>query len=262
MTPVMPYDPDALLSTRTRAALADGRAEEIRRISSLWTIDTSLGDAEFDARAEELVWLATLLTAATGKHGRKPRLDFFLMHLLNTSIFVPSLLKVIPTPQSKARLLRVLLSVALLFVTVRGRPRIDPALLMSYSACPRPPTAGALPEPDTSALGDPRLESDTNPWPAIVASVVHAPDAHTLKAIRILYFAAQHYGTTPPGGAIGAFGDDGKETIAGCAVMDGTIFVKAAGAVMDTLGWVSHGQKEGRWDRSALGWDAAWEGED
>jgi hypothetical protein len=38
--------------------------------------------------------------------------------------------------------------------------------------------------------------------------------------------------------------------------------VRAAGAMMNTLGWSGHGQKEGDWDRSALGWDAAWESAD
>lgn len=135
-----------------------------------------------------------------------------------------------------------MLSVALQFVvTERGCAHIDPALLMSYAACPRLPMSGAQPEPDTSALGDPRLQSDMNPWPAIMASIVHAPDAHTLKAILIIYFAAQHYGTAPADGAISAFVDDGKEMIGGCTVMDGTIFVMTGGDVVDTLGWVSHG---------------------
>ena len=44
--------------------------------------------------------------------------------------------------------------------------------------------------------------------------------------------------------------------------MDGTIFIRAAGLVMETLGWVSYGQKPGTWDGSALGWDAAWDSGD
>jgi hypothetical protein len=31
---------------------------------------------------------------------------------------------------------------------------------------------------------------------------------------------------------------------------------------MDTLGWVSYGQQKGSWDRSALGWEAAWDSGD
>jgi hypothetical protein len=29
--------------------------------------------------------------------------------------------------------------------------------------------------------------------------------------------------------------------------------------VADALGWIAYGGKEGDWDRSALGWDAAWD---
>jgi len=32
--------------------------------------------------------------------------------------------------------------------------------------------------------------------------------------------------------------------------------------MMDILGWSGYGQEEGEWDRSALGWDAAWESGD
>jgi len=44
--------------------------------------------------------------------------------------------------------------------------------------------------------------------------------------------------------------------------VDGSVFVRAAGLVMGNLGWVGWGEKKGAWDRSALGWDDAWKGED
>ncbi|GJE96190.1 questin oxidase family protein [Phanerochaete sordida] len=261
MKPVMPYDPDGLLRKRQADARTDGRPEEIVRLANLWVVDASRGQAGLDEKVEELVWLATLLMAGTSKPGRKPRVDFFLMHMVTSSLFVPSLLQALPSMASKVTLVRAMLPVVLMYVTVRGRPRIDPALLMSYSATPRPPTRQGLAACTRAdgALGDPAQDAYVNPWPEIVAGVLHAPDAHTVKTIRTLYFAAQRYGTTPPGGAIGAFRrSDGKETHKGTAQMDGTIFVRAAGVVMNALGWVSHGQKEGKWDRSALGWDDAW----
>ncbi|KAF7797441.1 hypothetical protein EIP86_008636 [Pleurotus ostreatoroseus] len=257
MHPVMPYDPDAFLSKRLKDAREGGRPEEIVRLCSLWRIDPSRGQVELDERVEELFWLATLLLAGSGHPARKPRLDFFLMHTLNVCLFLPSLLKVIPTMESRVALLRAMLPVILMYMLLRGRPRIKPELMMSYTAVPRPPRV-LTEAPDLSSIGDGHEEQDVNPWPEIVASVVHAPDAHTVKAIRALYYAAKMYGTTPAGGAIGAFGPDGTETHEGMSRMDGTIFIRAAGVVMDTLGWVSHGQKEGHWDRSALGWDDAW----
>ena len=264
MKPVMPYDSDALLSARFKAALADGtRGAEIRRLSALWQVDIARGQAELDEKVEELFWATTLLLVGSGKRGRVPRLDFFLMHMLNASLFVPSLLRAIPTPASKAAFLRAIPPVLLMYLTVRGRPRIDADLVMSYTDVPRPPnTNTAIAEPHADAIGDPRDAKDHNPWPDIVADVLHAPDAHTLKAIRALFYAAQMYGRTPPGAIIGAFDIEGRETHPGIAKVDGTPFVRAAGVVMDTLGWVAHGQKEGGWDRSALGWEDAWKDAD
>ncbi|KAI0822325.1 hypothetical protein BC628DRAFT_1327511 [Trametes gibbosa] len=261
MKPVMPYDPDALLSARLRAACADGRPEEIRRLSALWQIDTARGQAELDDKTEELFWTTTLLLVGSGRRGRKPRLDFFLMHMLNASLFVPSLLAAIPSAASKATLLRALVPVLLIYLTVRGRPRIDAGLVMSYTDTPRPPNE-RVPEVDASAIGSPQNAAEFNPWPGIMAAVLYAPDAHTLKAVRTLYYAAQRYGRRPPGSVLGAFDAQGRETHKGIAQVDGSIFVRAAGVVMDTLGWVSHGQKEGSWDRSALGWDGAWKNDD
>ncbi|CCM01887.1 uncharacterized protein FIBRA_03958 [Fibroporia radiculosa] len=258
MVPVMPYDPNAFLRVRIASVLADPmRLAEIRRLAAKWCIDVRRGQQELDDKVEELLWLTTLLLASTGKRDKSPRLDFFLMHMLNMSIFIPSLLAVIPTMESKATLLRSLIPVLLMYLTIRGRPRIDPELLLSYTETPCPP--GVREErPHSSSIGDSCQTEFVNPWPAIVASVLHAPDPHTLKAIRALYYAAQQYGRTPAGGAIGAFDAEGKETHKGMASADGTIFVRAAGVVMDTLGWVTHGQKAGNWDSSALGWDDAW----
>ena len=216
-----------------------------------------------DERVEEFLWLATLLFAGSGKPGRKPRLDFFLMHILNSALFLPSLLRALPSMDSRVTLLRAFLPVVLILVLIRGRPRIKPELIMSFPAVPRPPAnARGDAKPGEGCIGDAREDANVNPWPEIIASVVHAPDAHTVKAVRSLYYAAQKYGTTPAGGAIGAFRPDGSETHEGMAKVDGTIFVRAAGVVMDMLGWVSHGQKEGHWDRSGLGWEDAWKNED
>jgi len=80
--------------------------------------------------------------------------------------------------------------------------------------------------------------------------------------MRSLIYGAQHFGTTPAAEVIGAYtlnNQYGTETHKGMSTVDGTVFVRAAGVLMDTLGWVSYGQAEGNWDRSALGWEAAWE---
>jgi len=52
---------------------------------------------------------------------------------------------------------------------------------------------------------------------------------------------------------------DGKEVVPGLASVDGSLFVRIAGKMMETQGWVKEGAAEADWDRSALGWDGAWE---
>ncbi|KAJ6483638.1 hypothetical protein DFH09DRAFT_949827 [Mycena vulgaris] len=257
LKPILPYNLNALASERFKQVAADpAHAAELKRIYSTWSVDASLTAAEFDAKAEECLWQATLLLAATGRPNRAPRLDFFLMHVLTSALCLPSLLAALTDPAHKAQLLHGYARATALIVLLRGRPRIDIPLLMSYTEFPRPP----LPAPGgRDALGAPAVAGETNPWLAIVQSALHHKDSHVIKSVRTLYYCAQRYGATSAGGAPGARGKDGGETHVGAGALDGTVFVRAAGLVSETLGWVAYGAKAGDWDRSALGWDAAWE---
>ncbi|KAH7891027.1 hypothetical protein F5I97DRAFT_1934109 [Phlebopus sp. FC_14] len=263
LRPVMPYDPNALLSARREALMKNGRPEEISRLCAYWWNGGSLAEqaAALGHKIEEMFWVCTLLLSGTGKRGRKPRLDFFLMHALNASLFLPSLLKVIPSEGSKVKLVKGFLPITVMFMLLRGRPRIDPGLAMSYTASPRPPKVSVPPvTPSQTTIGDPRDPASYNPWHDILASVIHAPDAHTVKAVRALCYAAQRYGHKQASDIPGCYIDEARteETVPGIASLDGTVFVRSAGVVMNTLGWVTHGDEAGEWDRSGLGWEDAW----
>ena len=262
--PPMPYDPNALLSARIKLALANGGAEEIHRICSQYGLSGDFKETDLASKVEECIWVSTLLLGSTGREGRKPRLDFFLMHLVTSSLFLQPILAVLEKPAYKIALLSAYVHVLVLTTLTRGRPRINPELLMSYTDIPRPPvSASNLPDPSSTSLGNPKNDTDYNPWPAMIEAVQYHHDSHVPKTLRTLIFASQKYGDKAPGKAIGAFHrDSGAETHNGTGKMDGTIFVRAAGLVMDTLGWVSYGQEKGSWDRSALGWDAAWDSGD
>lgn len=259
LKPPMPYDANALLSARIKSTLTDERLEEIQRICSQFCVDDSLGELEFDKKLEECIWVSTLLLFATGREGRRPRLDFFLMHLVTSSLLMKPFLEVLKNPSHKAELLRAYLPLMIAVIMSRGRPVIKPDLLMSYSDVPRPPQP--LAEPHKTAIGNPRDDNSYNPWPALIESSLYAPDAHVLKTLRTLIFAARKYGDTPAGGAIGAFlsKDSNKESHIGTSKMDGSIFVRAAGMLLNSMGWVNYGQEAKEWDRSALGWDEAWQ---
>lgn len=257
LTPVLPYEPDALLSKRMKDFAEGGiRLPELHRILGQFSPGNT--PEALEAVVEELIFASTLLTFGTGKSHRKPRIDFFLMHLLTASLFTPVFLKRIPSMEHKRTLLKTFLQTWGTVIMVRGRPRINPKLLMLYPENPLPPNTPGPKPPQPSSVGG----ENTNPWLEIISDVTHAPDPHSLKSIRTLLYGATRYGTLAKGDIIGTWGPDGKETHLGMSEVDGTIFIRAAGLLMETLGWVTHGQKEGAFDRSALGWDDAWKDED
>lgn len=129
--PPMPYDPDAILPARIRLALANGGAEEIHRICSQYGLSGDFEEADLASKVEECIWVSTLLLASTGREGRKPRLDFFLMHLVTSSLFLRPLFGVLEKPTHIVALLNAYIRVLVLTTLTRGRPRINPGLLMS-----------------------------------------------------------------------------------------------------------------------------------
>ncbi|KAF9058210.1 hypothetical protein BJ165DRAFT_1540460 [Panaeolus papilionaceus] len=268
-----PYDPDKLFNTRLTDALANGGTAEIQRLVSLFHITNTPTSEELTKSIEEIIWVGTLLMFGSSKRGRKPRLDFFLMHIVTSSIFMKHFVGVLRRPEHQAAVVRGFVVHVLLITLARGRPRIDPGLAMEAKAIPRPPVASNA-RAGKTAIGDPTDDGDYNPWPALIDGVQYHSDAHVVKAMRTLLYAAQQYGATPAGSVPGAFRDPdgeklnemskrkGEETHVGIGKVDGTLFVRSAGVLMDTMGWLGHGQDEGHWDRSALGWDAAWDNKD
>lgn len=262
LSPVMPYKRENTNYDNMREFMLTDKPKEAAALIAKYYVDESADDAEFEARVEECFWVSVLLTFATGREGRKPRLDFFLMHLVTSSIFFPSLFRVLPNPTHKASLLRGFFTNIVLLTILRGRPVIKPDLLLSYTDVPRPPVKISVPPPHPTSLGDPSKDEDYNPWPVMISAGLPYPDSHHPKVMRSLVYAAEHYGDVAAGEAIGTFvGSSKTESHAGTSRMDGTIFVRAAGMLMDYMGWVTYGQppRGGDWDRSGLGWDEAWD---
>ncbi|KAJ3975289.1 hypothetical protein EV361DRAFT_792631 [Lentinula raphanica] len=270
LAPPLPYDPNALFNARLKDALKDDKEEAIRDLCARFHVDEASGNTEeLISKIEELTWVSVLLMFATGKPGRKPRLDFFLMHLVTSSLFLRSFVNVLENPAHKAMIVKAFLPVVLHLSLARGRPTIKPELLLEVTDKPRPPYVSGIPyKTGERCIGSPINDVDYNPWPALIEASLYSTDSHLLKTMRTLILAAREYGDTPPGSVIGAFkqhaGSASKEeSHPGMAKVDGSIFVRAAGMLMDYMGWTSYGQMEREdWDRSALGWDDAWKDED
>ncbi|KAJ6478975.1 hypothetical protein C8R45DRAFT_1156409 [Mycena sanguinolenta] len=226
----------------------------LAEIYAKWTFtlsaDAAANDKEIATKVEECMWLSTLILAADGKPGKKPRMDFVMMHFVTGSLLLRAVLDAVREPLHKAQLLQVFVRSLVLYVLMRGRPRIDGALVMSYPAYPAPPKS------ESSVLGTPVYGSA---WLALLNNASAHTEPHVIKAIRTLFYCAQHYGSTPTGAVIGAIDENGQETHKGAAMLDGTLFVRVAGVLTDAIGWVSHGEEQAFWDFRGA-WEESWEG--
>ncbi|KAJ7061981.1 hypothetical protein C8F01DRAFT_1136024 [Mycena amicta] len=205
------------------------RDAALRSIYAEWTFDLTLTGAESDTyfarKVDECLWQAALLLGATSRAGRKPRMDFFLMHFLTGALFLPSMVKKLKEPMQRAQVLQAYARMAGLFVVLRGRPRIDGRVVMGYSA---------------------PSERSASPWLDLLENAAAHPEAHVVKAIRMLFYCANR------------FGPAARKTHPGLVDADGTLFVRIASALMDALGWVGRGEEDRFWDVSGIGWEEAW----
>lgn len=162
------------------------------------------------------------------------------MHLLTSSLFLPSILPLLPSFAHRKALLETYFLTVLHTALSRGRPTIDARIPLSW---PAHPVGSANP--------------DGNAWAEIVQRTLGHPDSHTIKTVRaLLHLATEHAFADSLPGAVGA---DGGETFPGLAQVDGEVFVRMAGEVGRYMGWSDESDEGAGWDRTALGWDAAWE---
>lgn len=91
--------------------------------------------------------------------------------------------------------------------------------------------------------------SSTNSWTAVIASAADHPDGLVVRTVRALAFAGSLYGHTPAG--------QYRCALAGTESMDGSIFIRTAGLVLDSLGWRREGDEPGQWAPAHPGSSAA-----
>ncbi|WWC89561.1 uncharacterized protein L201_004485 [Kwoniella dendrophila CBS 6074] len=260
-----PYDPDSSINERIKFASEGSKAQELRDLVEEWSLtDSELDNNEKEGwkrKYEELAILVTLLACATGRKGKGLKVDFFLMHTLTSSIFIPSYMPILSIPNRRL-LLKAYLLVILNTALARGRPQIDPDLLMSYDAFPTAPGADSIVKAkEGNVIGRPEKKENRNPWLGIIESSLSHPDSHCPKAIRSLLYFSTSYGSTKPGCFIGTYLSGGQthETLHGLSKVDGSVFIRGAGAIMNQMGWTREGQDEGNWEMSPVGYDEVWQ---
>lgn len=160
------------------------------------------------------------------------------MHLLTSSLFLPSILSLLPSFAQQRTLLESYMLTVLVTSLSRGRPRINARIPLGWTAVP----AGSI-------------NAEGNGWCEVIQRTLGHPDSHVPKTIRaLLHLDRQHaLARSLPGALDGA----GKEVFEGMKDVDGSIFVRMAAEVGRNQGWADP-QPGTDWDRSALGWDEAW----
>ncbi|CEL60054.1 hypothetical protein RSOLAG1IB_09312 [Rhizoctonia solani AG-1 IB] len=216
----------------------------VREYASLWTVQ----EDENDIRecVEELSWLVALLFGVGGWKKDTPFCaNFFLAHLVTSCLFLPSVLSILKL-EYQVNLIRAYFANVLICFIGEGRPTSDiSGFFQSVSTDPKP---------DHNSKSNIKA-ADENPWYTILGHTIHHQDEHLIKAVRALAHSATLYGAGPKGYF-------SHTELRGAEEIDGTLFVRTAGLLMEALHWdyeVTNrveGIDEGNgWYRAGLGWE-------
>ncbi|KAK0234931.1 hypothetical protein EDD85DRAFT_841103 [Armillaria nabsnona] len=195
-----------------------------------YTNQWTLGPKDVNRKIEELQWMNTILYAIPGfPPGKKFYADFFHMHLVTSSLFLPSFAAYL-TPPSQVLLLRGYMAVSLAWWVARGRPGFD--IPKFFDA---PAIQDSEPMISTPTWN---LPSIPNPWFAIIQQAVVHPDDHLCKIQRAFVHYATLYGARPRGQP-----DFSQTELEGVEKLDGTLFLRAAQLTAKHFEYEGKGEK-------------------
>ena len=160
------------------------------------------------------------------------------MHLVTSSLFLPSYVPYL-SAASQTIFLQSYMTAVLTWWISRGRRALDiESFYSTTTATPTLPSSTTTPPP--WALSQ---DSD-NPWFAIMQHAIFHPDDHLCKIQRAFARYAEAYGDWGKG----HFADT---KLKGAELLDGTLFVRAAGL---TAQRTSRASDEGK----SFVWDVSW----
>ncbi|KAF9235893.1 hypothetical protein BU15DRAFT_64445 [Melanogaster broomeanus] len=199
----------------------------IRTYVEMWTVDLTQ-PGEIERKMEELIWVSSTMYGVGGFDGEKAfKSDFFLMHMVTSSLFLPSLIAYL-SPRSQVSLLRAYFIMVLICAEFQG---LHGYHFRRTHPPERPPTKDT-PTTETTPIPNPFLT-------LLQASVAHPNDHHT-KIQRAFAHFNTLYGLRPPGYFAGT-------ELEGAELLDGSLFVRAAILTADAMGWVREGQEAKPW---------------
>ncbi|OAX38705.1 hypothetical protein K503DRAFT_677249, partial [Rhizopogon vinicolor AM-OR11-026] len=233
--------------------------EALRAYAEMWAFNVA-NEEDIAEAVEELAWLNAIIYGVGGMSGTKDdkkafKADFFLMHLVTSSIFLSSLVtSLYQNSRAQALLLRSYFAVSLANYVDRGCPDIDIAKFYSDTSLFLPSSGqdvipGPQPSPFKHTLPDSEsAEAQTpNPWLSVIQTTLVHPNEHLCKTQRTLAHFASLYGLRGQGCKLG----DAERSI-GLGELDGTLFLRVAMLTAHRLGWMREGESEEEWDREGF----------
>ncbi|KAG9312564.1 hypothetical protein JVU11DRAFT_6960 [Chiua virens] len=236
----------------------------IHNYVNMWKFDIST-EGIADA-IEELSWANVVIYGVGGFVPDEPlNADFFLMHLVTSSIFLPSLLAYVDKFSSRRLLLMTYFTASLSIYVARGRPQLDIRSFFKNTESLLHKVPGPTTEPAWNTLPNPTsdLVHTPNAWyPMIQTTIVH-PNEHLCKTQRALAHHSSLYGNRERGWCAQPRGRTGvttaqvvREKEAEDKVclqeLDGTLFVRVARLTQNKLGWMREGEMAGDWDNKGF----------
>ncbi|KAF8554274.1 hypothetical protein OG21DRAFT_1112733 [Imleria badia] len=202
----------------------------IKEHAEEWTIDLNQ-PGEVERKMEELVWLSSLIYGVGGLTPNGFKSDFFLMHTVTSSLFLPSLIAYL-SPRSQVLLLRGYLSTVLIWWVMRGRPILNSKSFMATTSVE--PSVPTTPPPKTPLTTE--TTPTPNPFLPVLQSAITHPNDHLIKIQRTFAHFDTLYGTRPAGYFKGT-------ELEGAELLDGSLFLKASLLTADYIGWVREGRE-------------------
>jgi len=186
---------------------------DIWRHVEQWTIDLTQ-PGEIERKMEECIWTNTIIYAIGGWSKETGfTANFFFMHLVTSSLFLPSLLSYL-SQDSQVMLLRAYFTTALAWLISRGGPRLDIHRFLDATSL--------------SPSSEDEVPSRANSFLDIIQSGITHPDDHMLKIQRAFAHFSSRYGGRPKGYFKGT-------ELEGAEALDGTLFLRAARLTNDYM---------------------------
>jgi len=215
----------------------------------MWSLDvvgSPNPDQEVIRKIEELAWATSLIYGVSGWHKGPPfQADFVLMHLVTSSLFLPSICAYFP-PHIIQTFLRSYFSICLATWVGHGRPSVEvtPDFFDKTDPFPQEPIGDRVTKPAKETLTPKTLTP--NPWLAIIQSALEHPDNHVCKIQRALGHWSRMFGGRAQGYWAKSSQKDAVQ-LKGVELLDGTLFVRIAGMTQAAKGWLREGQERGDW---------------